>query len=90
MRPQRKLNLDWQDPAARRRYHRDWTRLQRQAEREEDAEDPGGLLSAAFERARQTHAALPRDPVLDAWRVQKVVRMAFDASSITRSLKGLH
>jgi len=37
------------------------------------------LFAAAMEQARRAHVALPGDPVLDAWRVQKVVRGAFDS-----------
>jgi len=36
------------------------------------------LFARAWECARRAHAALPRDPVLDGWRVQKILRSRFD------------
>jgi len=74
----RKAKTDWRQPSQVRKYHRDWARMHRASQRQVRAEEPDDLLQDAFERARGTHVPLPRDPVLDAWRVQRVLRVAFD------------
>jgi len=82
MGPQRKLNLDWQNPAAVRGYKRADMHKRRLLARGPAAggsQDPAALIEAAMDHARRTQVALPRDRVLDAWRVQKVVRRAFDS-----------
>lgn len=79
MRPQRKLNLNWQDPVARRGYKRADMRKRRLFARGQISWDATTLFARAMDRARRTQVALPRDPVLDAWRVQRVVRVAFDS-----------
>jgi len=82
MGPQRKVNLDWDDPAARRAYKRADMRKRRLLARGQLSWDAAALFAAAMDQARRTQVALPRDPVLDGWRVQKVVRRAFDSEKV--------
>ena len=70
-RQQRKLGLDWSRPAVRRRYRRVWTSQARVKL------TPEVLFERALAHARHTRVPWPRDPVLDAWRPQRVPRIPF-------------